>query len=214
MKPLPQKLKSEKEIQNDLIKFLRWREWVVMSTHGNAHQQGFPDIFCCHPRYSWRWVEVKKIKGYRMTAAQEKFFPIIKKVWILNAATFDEYDKLFHPSNWFTYLNPNHKSRIYRESDITSRDTNEDDIVDALEKSGWTVMRTHGNIYQKGFPDLYCIKDQDIRWVEVKNKSFRFTGAQLKYFPLMDACKVRIWILQNAKEIGKLDQPHNLRHYL
>lgn len=214
MKPKPPIPIKEKDIQKSIIKYLRWREWLVMITHGNSHQQGFPDLFVAHPTYGWRWVEVKN-KKYVFTAGQEKFFPIIRKVWILNAGTFDEYDKLFHPPNWFTYLNPAHKSRLFTESKITSRDANEDDIVRELEKQNWTVMRTHGNLYQKGFPDLYCIHpEHGIRWVEIKNRQYRFTGAQIKYFRLMDACNVRIWIIRDVEEIKKLFEPHNLREYL
>lgn len=109
MKPLKLRKKHGPEwhIQQAIIRFLREREWHVMVTNGNAYQQGFPDLYCTHPRYKQRWVEVKNPTSYRFTAAQLEHFPIIGRdsgIWILTAATEDEYKKLFLPQNWYSYL--------------------------------------------------------------------------------------------------------------
>ena len=110
MQPLKLKPKKgpEAKIQEDLISFLRAREWFVKSTHGNLYQSGFPDLYCAHYRYGQRWVEVKYAEAYRFTAAQLREFPRFSAsragIWILTAATESEYQKLFGPENWFTYL--------------------------------------------------------------------------------------------------------------
>ena len=96
-------------IQQDIIKFLRAREWFVKPTHGNAHQSGFPDLFCCHRKYGYRWVEVKNPKSYKFTPAQKECFPLFcangSGIWVMTAATEEEYQKILkHPFNWWQYL--------------------------------------------------------------------------------------------------------------
>lgn len=97
----------ERKIQNDLIDFLKIRDWYVMETHGNMYQRGFPDLFICHYKYGARWVEVKNAASYSFTPAQLECFPRISQgsgVWILVGATETEYNKLFGPANWHVYL--------------------------------------------------------------------------------------------------------------
>lgn len=100
----------ESNIQDAIIKMLRYKGWLVMPTHGNMYQHGFPDLFCCHTRYSQRWIEVKlpEMKGSKFTPAQLEYFPKIcsngSGVWILTAATEAEYQKLFARPNWYQYL--------------------------------------------------------------------------------------------------------------
>jgi len=98
----------EAKIQAAIIMYLRNLGWHVMETHGNMYQSGFPDLFACHYRYGQRWVEVKNPKSYKFTPAQLEHFPKIcangSGVWILIAATDDEYAKLFEAPNWYQYL--------------------------------------------------------------------------------------------------------------
>lgn len=104
---LRKKKGPEAVIQDALIDFLRVKGWHVMSTHGNIYQRGFPDLYCVHYRHKQRWIEVKNPSKYEFTPAQLDNFPIISRVvgiWILTAATEEEYSKLFQPQNWYTYL--------------------------------------------------------------------------------------------------------------
>ncbi len=100
----------EAKVQNAIIDYLRVRGWLVMATHGNMYQSGFPDLFCCHNRYGQRWVEVKlpNMKGSKFTPAQLEDFPKIcangSGVWILTGGNETEYAKLFKGSNWYQYL--------------------------------------------------------------------------------------------------------------
>lgn len=86
-------------------------------------------------------------------------------------------------------------------------------IIKALLVRGWLVKETHGNIYQYGFPDLYCSHyHQGIRWVEVKNPiKWEFTPAQLEWFPKFTAHGTGIWILTSdtPEELEKLKRPPN-----
>jgi hypothetical protein len=94
-------------IQQNLIKFLEARQWLVEHTHGNLYQQGMPDLFCNHLKWGYRWIDCKVKGRYSFTKAQKIKWPIWESfgvgIWILTDATQDEYDKLFRPPNWRDY---------------------------------------------------------------------------------------------------------------
>ena len=100
--------KPEERIQRLITEFLRIRDWLVRSTHGNIYQMGFPDLFCAHRKYGIRWVEVKNPISYSFTPAQVEFFPRMYAhgvgVWVLVDATEYEYQKLFQPCNYHAYM--------------------------------------------------------------------------------------------------------------
>lgn len=91
-------------------------------------------------------------------------------------------------------------------------------LIKKLKGLDWFVKPTHGNLYQSGFPDLYCFhKNYGQRWVEVKNaESYKFTPAQLEWFPRFSAVQCGIWILTNDSdaELKKLFGPANWYQYL
>lgn len=90
-------------------------------------------------------------------------------------------------------------------------------LISFLQKKGWIVKVTHGNIYQQGLPDLYCIHENfGQRWIDVKNpKAYSFTRAQKDFWPEMIKCGVGVWILTAAtkSEYEKLFKPPNLWKY-
>ena len=100
----------EAAVQKSIIKYLRYREWHVMETHGNMYQCGFPDLFACHKLYGQRWIEVKlpNMIGSKFTPAQLEHFPKIcahgSGVWIMTAGTDTQYEVLSCRPNWYTYL--------------------------------------------------------------------------------------------------------------
>lgn len=87
-----------------------------------------------------------------------------------------------------------------------------------MRHRGWFVKETHGNLYQSGFPDVYCTHSQyGIRWVECKNaEAYCFTPAQLETFPKLAANGTGIWIIVAATEAEyqKLWSPPNWYVYL
>lgn len=91
-------------------------------------------------------------------------------------------------------------------------------IIDKLTLMGWYVKETHGNLYQFGFPDLFCTHSKyRQRWVEVKNPvNYRFTNAQLEVFPKLCANGSPVWILvsDSDSEINKLFGEYNWYKYL
>lgn len=113
MEPIRIRDNPEHKIQNAIIAFLKHRDWDVMVTHGNMYQQGFPDLYIVHYIHGTKWVEVKNPSKFTFTPAQRRFFPLITgagtPIWIMTAATEDEYKKLFdyknYPmGNWHVYM--------------------------------------------------------------------------------------------------------------
>lgn len=102
----------EKKVEDAVKELLRRRGWYVIKTHGNAYQSGVPDLFATHKVYGQRWVEIKlpDMMGSKFTRAQYEVFPDLVSngagVWVLTAATDDEYDKLFKKCNLFEYMRP------------------------------------------------------------------------------------------------------------
>lgn len=95
----------------------------------------------------------------------------------------------------------------------------QDAIKEFLEQRGWFVNETHGNMFQSGFPDLYCTHMHfGQRWVEVKNpEKYEFTKAQVECFTKWAGCGVKIWVMVAATEAEYkkvLSQPPNWHLYL
>lgn len=106
----------EARIQRALIAFLGARGWFVRSTHGNAYQSGFPDLFVSHPQYGYRWIDVKNPARYRYTQAQIIEWPKWEAggvgIWILFAADENNYSRLFKPPNFREYWKPAYDKKL------------------------------------------------------------------------------------------------------
>ncbi len=94
-------------IQRDLMEFMRIRGWLVERMTGNMFQKGIPDLYCFHKKWGERWIDVKNDGKYSFTNDQKRKWPVWDDagvgIWILVAATQEEYDKLFEPANWRKY---------------------------------------------------------------------------------------------------------------
>jgi hypothetical protein len=95
-------------VQEEIVKMLTLKGWFVKETHGNMYQSGFPDLFACHSLYRQRWIECKLPKGSRLEESQLRDFPKLcangSGVWILTAATEEQYNLLFQAPNWWHFL--------------------------------------------------------------------------------------------------------------
>ena len=91
-------------------------------------------------------------------------------------------------------------------------------IIKYLEDRGWIVRIMAASMYIYGFPDLWAgHKKYGEKWIEVKNPaSYKFTAAQLEFFPKMIACGCPIFILTAANEenYSRLFKKSNLWIYL
>lgn len=117
-------------IQQALIASLKARRWHVEHTHGNLYQTGFPDLYVMHEKWGQRWIDCKQPKRYTFTKAQRLKWPLWEAngtgIWILTAATQEEYDKLFKPPNWRDFW----KASWGQVPDI-------DALLDELDRAGW-----------------------------------------------------------------------------
>ena len=98
----------EWHIQKQLVEYLTNRGWYCEVMHGNAFQRGVPDLWLWNQRLDlFRWVDVKHPTRYSFTKEQRIKWPLWASlnigIWILTAATQEEYDKLFGPPNWKDY---------------------------------------------------------------------------------------------------------------
>lgn len=111
----------EYHIQEALRVFLEQRGWLVERMIGNAFQYGIPDLYCYHPKYGQRWIDVKNESDYEFTKHQRWKWPIWESfnlgVWILVDATESEYDKLFQPPNWRSYWKDKYDLEIQELND-------------------------------------------------------------------------------------------------
>lgn len=196
---------------------LRIQEWIVIRTHGNKFQAGFPDLYCIHHVYGERWVEIKLPNEESFTEYQAYYFPLIRTVWVLTGTTNSEYSKLFRDPNFNFWIgrskDPKKKETVVQkhgEGVIQLR------VQEDLEKMGYEVMPTYGNNIQKGLPDLLVIKGTRKQWLELKRID-SFTPAQTQNFPRMFSCGIPIWILDVSKDdydLSILNRPCNLKEYL
>jgi len=94
----------------------------------------------------------------------------------------------------------------------------QNNIINFLRKKGWFIMVTHGNMYQRGFPDLWAThKFYGARWIEVKNpKKYEFTPAQIETFPKICSNGSDVWVLiaDTEEEYEKLFKSGNWYLYL
>lgn len=225
MEPFIPKSKKGPEaiIQAKLMRNLKNDGWYCKSTHGNEFQAGFPDIFACNMRAGSRWIEVKCPTGYNFTQAQVQDFISLTKhgsdIWVLTHE--DEIWKLHRPANWVSYLRWGSRSapkerKPSKQSAFGPEWKIQQDVITELEKDGWYVKSTNGNIYQYGFPDLYATHPKyRSRWIEIKNPTgYVFTAAQLETFPQFTAHGVGVWIITGVGQLDLLFSPANWWCYL
>jgi hypothetical protein len=121
--------KLELHIQRELVEFLRTRGWHVEKMLANSYQMGIPDLYCYHKKWGERWVEVKRPKDYSFTKRQRQKWPEWEKagipLWILTAATQEQYDLLFKPPNWREFWKPSFQLPTRRDVDA---------MLDALDR--------------------------------------------------------------------------------
>jgi hypothetical protein len=209
------------KLQESLRGFLELRGWLVLQLHGNQFQRGFPRFWASHQLYRQRWVHPKLDSRY--TAAQIECFPKISAfgsgIWVLGEATDDEYGKLWQPPNWTTHRGSGDIVTTNRVTESKSGKERQiqNEVIDYLKLRDWFVMETHGNMYQRGLPDLWATHTiHGQRWIEIKQPTqYCFTPAQLKTFPEICTHGSGVWVMTAANqwEYAKLFGHHNWYGY-
>jgi hypothetical protein len=129
----------EAKIQRKLVEFLRVHGWYVERMLANAYQTGIPDLYCYHKKWGSRWIEVKRPHDYTFTPAQRRKWPEWEKagipIFILTAATEEQYNLLFKAPNWREFWKP---------SFATSTKADIDALLDEVRREGvqcqFTIM--------------------------------------------------------------------------
>lgn len=84
-------------------------------------------------------------------------------------------------------------------------------------KYGWYVKKMHGNEFQSGVPDAYCMHPKySPRWVEFKvlrKGSIHFEDSQLREFPKWIAHNTGIWLICGEDFRGAKGQVARERAY-
>ena len=107
----------------EIIPFLQERGWLVEKMHGNAFQKGIPDLYCYHPGLDLhKWIDVKLPQGSTLTKAQCQKWPVWEQwgidIYIMKAATEEEYQKIFGKGNWREMWKPRYDAYIREVNDI------------------------------------------------------------------------------------------------
>ena len=96
---------SEHHGQESLRKLMHSKGWLTEKMHGSAYQKDIPDLYCLHPTYGSRWIEMKR-RGGRLSPGQiRKFCKWARyggRVWILEGP--QDYEKLFKRDNLSEFL--------------------------------------------------------------------------------------------------------------
>lgn len=91
-------------------------------------------------------------------------------------------------------------------------------IISVLQARQWFCKETHGNLYSYGFPDIYVShRKYGTRWIEVKKPvGYKFTPAQIEFFPLFSANGSPIWVATTHEGVEDLimKRPENWFQYL
>ena len=87
-------------LRQKLVKLLESRGWLVEPMPANSFQRGAPRLYCHHPQWGSRWVEVLP-EGCSFTARQRRRLPLWLragvKIWVLTAES--DYNRLLWPPN-------------------------------------------------------------------------------------------------------------------
>ncbi len=104
------KQETDNQLRRKIVKYLTLRGWYVEPLLSNAYHDGIPVLYCFKREYGFRWVEPKRPDDRSLTRLQWRKFSEWEEVnlpiWILTAATQEQYDLLFGPPNWRAFIEP------------------------------------------------------------------------------------------------------------
>ena len=234
----------EAKIQRKVVEFLAVRAWHVERMSANCWETGIPYLYCHSTRFGVRWVEVKKPSGFEFTPIQRRKWPELEQagvgIWVLTAATVEQYGLLYRQPNWREFCKPllasparkTMFSELARPASMTDhvdeRAATHDEadepeeaiqakLIEFLRARGWHVERMSANCWQNGIPDLYCYnREVGERWIEVKRPvKYSFTKYQRQKWPKWEKAGIGIWILTAAtqEQYRLLFKPANWRDY-
>lgn len=79
--------KKESALQREIKFYLQDCGWHVEVFTCGAFQKGIPDLWAHHPKHGYRWIDIKRPKGGKLTKAQAQKWPLWESVgvgvWIM-----------------------------------------------------------------------------------------------------------------------------------
>lgn len=89
------------------------------------------------------------------------------------------------------------------------------ELVAFMRERGWSIKKTHGNMYQSGWPDYYAYhRDYGQRWIELKTELGKLEDSQVFQFKDMMNKNVGVWIIRGKEDYNLLFKEANFNHYL
>lgn len=84
-----------------------------------------------------------------------------------------------------------------------------------LREEGWFCIKTHGNAFQSGLPDIYaCHEKYGSRWIETKVPlKGQITRAQWVVFNQLNDKGIGVYIITKPEDYPKLFKPSNWPWY-
>lgn len=76
------------------------------------------------------------------------------------------------------------------------RDANEEEVVQALERAGWTVVK----VSSPGVADLLCVRQGVVRLLEVKRRGGRLAEAQQRTHDRLRAAGLTVPIARTPEQ--------------
>lgn len=70
-----------------------------------------------------------------------------------------------------------------------------------MKKAGWWTGKTHGNQFQRDWPDLFCChKSFGIRWIETKSTTGKLSVGQGNLAAEWARFGVGVWVLRDERD--------------
>jgi hypothetical protein len=89
-------------------------------------------------------------------------------------------------------------------------------VITWLRARGWWCKKTHGNQYQKGWPDWYISHpDHGPKWVELKSQrpDHKLEASQKIWFSQAERHGVGVWVMTGVADYRLLFEKPNWKDY-
>ena len=84
-----------------------------------------------------------------------------------------------------------------------------------MESSEWCVEKTHGSMYQSGFPDFLCMHlVWGTKWIENKVPGGRLRPSQISKFLIWEKAGAEIFVCTGPKDYYKIFEHPNWGEFL
>ena len=84
-----------------------------------------------------------------------------------------------------------------------------------MENRGWCVEKTHGSMYQSGWPDFLCMHSVwGTIWIENKSLTGKLRPSQITKFLAWEKVGAKIFVCRGLKDYHKIFEKPNWGDYI